>query len=151
MTCNNGKIQFQINFASRGFHVYRNLWSPKIEQNLVMRQEVGNDTVPSVGANIPGKLTNFDIIWHIPREISCFCHYFVNNGGFNEARVQQSTYRPSPVPNGGQEIPIILIIKKGNKIRELFKEMEKKVKELFIEPEKIIRSKDDMSVDFEAD
>ena len=63
MTCDNGKIQFQINFASRGFHVYRNLWSPKIEQNLVMRQEVGNDTVPSVGANIPGKLrtlTSYD-------------------------------------------------------------------------------------------
>ena len=29
--------------------------------------------------------------------------------------------------------------------------MEKKVKELYIEPEKIIRSNDDMPVDFEAD
>ena len=116
-----------------------------------MRQEVGNETVPSVGANIPGKLANFDIIWHIPREISCFCDYFVNNGGFNEARVQQSKYRPSPIPNGGLEIPITLIIKKGNRIRELFKEMEKKVKELSIEPEKMIRSEDGMSVDFEAD
>ena len=46
MTCDNGKIQFQINCASREFHVYRNIWSPKIGQNLVVRQEVGNDHDP---------------------------------------------------------------------------------------------------------
>ena len=95
-----------------------------------MRQEVGNYTIPSVGANIPGKLTNFDIIGQIPREISRFCHYFVNNGGFIEARVQQSKYRPSPIPNGGLEILVTFIIKKGNSTREVFEEMEKKVKEL---------------------
>ena len=46
VTCDNGKIQFQINCASRGFHFYRNMWSPKIGQNLVARQEVGHDQDP---------------------------------------------------------------------------------------------------------
>ena len=81
MRCDNKKIQFQINCASRGFHVYRNIWSPKIGQNLAMRQEIGNDRdsfAMSAGANIPGKLTNFDMVGHILREISHFCHYFVN-------------------------------------------------------------------------
>ena len=61
MTSNNGKINFQINCASRGFHVYRSIWSSKIRQNLVVRQEVLNDHDPfamAVGASIPGKLTH---------------------------------------------------------------------------------------------
>ena len=77
MRCGNGKIQFQINCESRGLHVYGNIWSPNIGQNLVMRQEIGNEHDPfamSAGANIPGKLTNFDMVGHIPREISRFCH-----------------------------------------------------------------------------
>ena len=41
----------------------------------------------SVGANVPGKLTNFDIVGHTPDEVSHFCHYFINYGGFIEARV----------------------------------------------------------------
>ena len=41
----------------------------------------------SVGANIPGKLTNFDIVGHTPDEVNHFCHYFINYGGFIEARV----------------------------------------------------------------
>ena len=96
MTSDNGKMQFQINCASRGFHVYRNIWSPKIGQNLVVRQEVGNDRDPfamSVGANIPEKLTNFDIVGHISCEISRFCYYFFNYGGFIEVRVLKSKYR----------------------------------------------------------
>ena len=67
------------------------------------------------------------------------------------ARVQESKHRPSPVLNGGLEIPITLVIKKGNSTREVLENMEKRVKELYIEPEKIIRSSNDMPVDFEAD
>ena len=114
-TCVNGKIQYQINCASRGFHVYRNIWSLQIGQNLVARQEVGNDHDPfamSAGVNTPRKLTNFDIVRHIPREISRSCRYFVNYGGYIEARVQESKYRPYHIPYGGLEIPITLIIKK---------------------------------------
>ena len=55
------KQQFQIFCASRGFHVYINLWKPKLGQILEIRQEVGNVHDPfciSIGANIPGRLTN---------------------------------------------------------------------------------------------
>ena len=129
MTCDNGKIkfQFQINCAGCRLHVYRNTWSPKIGQNLVVRQEVRNDCNPfamPVEANISGKLTNFDIVGHIPQKISLFCHYFVNYWGFIEARVQESKYRPSPIPNGGLESPITLVIKKGHSTREVFEKME---------------------------
>ena len=72
MTCHEGKFQFQINCASRGFHVYRNIWSPKIAQNLVVRQEVVNDHdlfTMSVEGNIPEKLTKFDIVGQKSRAV----------------------------------------------------------------------------------
>ena len=56
MTDHNGKKQFQINCTGRGFHVYRNIESPNIRHNLVVRQEVGNDHdlfTMSVRASIP--------------------------------------------------------------------------------------------------
>ena len=84
----------------------------------------------SIGANIPGKLTSFDIVGHIPREIGRFCHYFVNYGGGIEAKVRESKYRPSPVPSGGLEIPILLIIKTGESSSEVFEKMEIKVNEI---------------------
>ena len=32
-------------------------------------------------AQIPGNLTNFDVVEHITLEITCCCHYFLNYGG----------------------------------------------------------------------
>ena len=54
-----GKQQFQILCASRGFHVYRTLWSPKLGQTLEVRQDIGNVHNPfsiSLRAKIPGKI-----------------------------------------------------------------------------------------------
>ena len=111
-----------------------------------MKQEVGNVHDPfamSIGADIPGKLISFDIVGYIPREISRFCHYFVNYGGAFEAKVQETKYRPSPIPSGGLEIPILLIIKKGESSSEVFEKMEIKVNEMYIEPDKIKRTNND--------
>ena len=145
MSFNNGKIKFQIDCASRGYHIYRNIWSPKLGQDLLVKEEVGNVHDPfamSIGADIPGKLTSFDIVGHIPREISRFCHYFVNYGGA-KAKVRETKYRKSPIPSGGLEIPILLIIKKGESSSEVFEKMEIKVKEMYIEPDKINSTNND--------
>ena len=94
-----------------------------------MRQEVGNGHDPfamSVGATIHGKLTKFDIVGHIPCEVSHFCHYFVSCEGFIEARVRESKYRPSPILNGGLEIPITLIIKKVTAPGKFLKKWKKR-------------------------
>ena len=64
---------------------------PDLDQSLQVRQETGNlhddPFAISLGAKIPGKLTDFDVVGHIPREISRFCHYFLNYGGKLEAPV----------------------------------------------------------------
>ena len=75
---NSGKTKFQLSCASRGFHKYREIWNPILGQNLSVQQELGNVHGPfalSLSVKIPGELTKRDIIGHIPREISRFCHY----------------------------------------------------------------------------
>ena len=49
-----GKEQFEIACASRGFHVYHELWKPKLGQKLQIDQEIDNIHDPfaiSLGAN----------------------------------------------------------------------------------------------------
>ena len=85
----------------------------------------------SVGAIIPGKLTNFDIIGHMPREMTRFCHYFVNYREFVEARVRESKYRPSPMPNGGLKISMLSLSKKVRAPEKLSKKWEKNARALY--------------------
>ena len=54
-----------------------------------------------------------------------------------EAHVTCSKYRPSPIPSGGLEIPILLIVKKGDSTVEVFKKMENLIRNYYVEPDKI--------------
>ena len=85
------KQRFEINYTCHGFHVYRNLWIPNLKQILQVKQElryVHDSLAISLGAKTPGKLTDFEVPEHIPREISKFCNYFVNYGGNHETCVR---------------------------------------------------------------
>ena len=150
-----GKQQFEITCASRGFHVYRELWKPNLGQNLQVKQEIGNSHDPfsiSLGAKIPEKLTDFDIVGHIPRQISRFCHYFVNYGGKIEARVRCTktvTYSFGRLENSYSSCH-----KKGDSRQEIFGKVESFVKSYYLEPEKIVaeakdKDSDDSDEDFE--
>ena len=68
-----GKQKFEIACASRGFHVYREIWNPKTGQKLQVNQEINNIHDPfaiSLGAKLNGKLTSNEIVGHIPLKIS---------------------------------------------------------------------------------
>lgn len=143
-----GRQRFEIPCASRGFHVYREVWTPRLGQSLKVEQEINNVHDPfaiSLGTKIPGKLTDKEIVGHIPREISRFCHYFLNYGGKLETRVTCARYRPSPIPTGGLEIPILLIVLKADSTDEVFEEMENLVNSYYIDPDQIVaeEGKDD--------
>ena len=114
-----GKKQLEIACASRGFHVFYELWKPKLGQMLHGRQEIGNLNDPFaifLRTKIPGKLTDFDAVRDNAQEISRFCHYFLNYGGKLEARVCCTKYRLTPIDD--LEIPILLIFKKKKKFDE---------------------------------
>ena len=45
---------------------------------------------------------------HIPREISRRVYYFIKTGCFVNGSYISTKYRPSPIPFGGLEIPLLL-------------------------------------------
>lgn len=149
-----GRQRFEIPCASRGFHVYREVWTPRLGQSLKVEQEINNVHDPfaiSLGTKIPGKLTDKEIVGHIPREISRFCHYFLNYGGKLETRVTCARYRPSPIPTGGLEIPILLIVLKADSTDEVFEEMENLVNSYYIEPDQIVAEEGEDDEEGEGD
>ena len=111
-----GMRQFELDCACRGCHVYRNVWTPKRGENLIVENEFANVHDPfALSFNTKMQRKGFKesrVVGHIPREISRFCHYFLNYGGYLQAVVRDTHYRRSPIPKGCLEIPIRLIVKK---------------------------------------
>ena len=137
-----GKQQFEIACASRGFHVHRELWK-LTKVNYKSFKSIKKSAIfmtpsrsISLGAKIVRKLTDNEIVGHIPREISRFCHYFTNYGGKLEARVTCTKHRPSPIPSGGLEIPILLIAKTWDSTEEIFGKMEDLLRSYYVEQTK---------------
>ena len=60
------------------------------------------------------------VIDHIQSELSRFCRYLMDYGGFLEAKVRDTVCRISPIPNKSLEIPLTLIVKKGSTNSEVF-------------------------------
>ena len=95
---------------------------------------------------ISGKI----LIGHIPRELSRFCNFFLDYGGKLEVTVRCTKYRRSPLPQGGLEIPVTLLIFKGDSSDDVYSNMQELVANNYIEPEKISvidKKKDDSDIE----
>lgn len=126
--------------ASRGFHEYRKIWSPKLGQKLIVKREKANVFDPyamGLYCKIKGKIENLTLVGHLPREISRFCKFYVEYSGELGATVRSTKFRRSPLPQGGLEIPIDFLVKISKASEDIYKKMKVFVKENYMEPEKI--------------
>lgn len=64
--------------------------------------------------NIRGKIETMSLVGHLPREVSRFCKFYFDYGGKMTAIVRASKFRRSPLPQGGLEIPITLMVSQGD-------------------------------------
>ena len=65
---------------------------------------------------LPGTLVG-SIVGHIPKKISRYTRYVVEHGASVDAFVLATHHRPSPLIQGGLEIPIRLVLKlTGNEV-----------------------------------
>ena len=129
-----GAFKYEMKCASRGFHEYRRVWTPRIRQSLTVQPEFGNVHDPYAMAlltKLAETILEMDIVGHLPREISRFCRYFVNYGGKLEVRVTDINYSRSPIPSGGLEIPILLIVIKANASPLVMGKMINEMKEYY--------------------
>ena len=149
---NNDIASFKVDCASRGYHVYRRLWKPKLNEKLEVGIDKDNVYDPyACGIYkyskevISGKI----LIGHIPRELPRFCKFFLDYGGKLEATVRCAKYRRSP-PQGGLEIPVTLLIFKDDSSDDVYSKMQELVANNYIEPEKIPvidKKKDDSDIE----
>ena len=58
---------------------------------------------------VSGKLKT---IGHVPREVSRRAYFYIKEeGGRIDGSVLSTHYRPSPIPSGGLEIPLMMTVK----------------------------------------
>ena len=83
---------------------------------------------------LPGTLVA-SIVGHIPKEISRYTRYIVEHGASVDGFVLATHHRPSPLIQGGLEIPIKLVVRltdkevNSAKLQKYLKFVDKKYKE----------------------
>lgn len=134
------ETSFSLACASRGFHEYRKIWAPRINQQLTVKPESENLFDPyAIGlfTKIRGKIEPLSLVGHLPREISRFCKFFIEYGGNIEANVCDIKFRRSPLPQGGLEIPITVTVLKNHASQKIYSKMQAFMKEYYVEPDNI--------------
>ena len=94
-----------LEFASaiRGFHYYRNWWQPEVEEVLDCAHEADNQYDYFVIKTC--QRTDGSIVGHLPTEISRATKYLLLRGSTVTATLSSTSYRRSPLVQGGLEIP----------------------------------------------
>lgn len=95
---------FRIESSVRGHHIYKDLWTPTIGEELQTVQELDNHHDPFAVAVVKEGVT----VGHIPRDISRVCWYFLERHNTITCRItdkrQYSSFRGK-----GLEVPCIIM------------------------------------------
>ena len=123
---------FQFTAAVRGFHVYRSIWKPYMEEELTCDHEYGNAfDCFAIKTEKDGR-----IVGHLPREISRPTKFLIDRGAKVIARITSNHYRKSPLFQGGLEVKCLVTVILPATVRGhlLLSNYEEMVKQLYTEP-----------------
>ena len=126
---------FEFNSAVRGYHYYQKYWQPEENERLFCVYEAGNPYdcfAVTTYVRSTGKTVS-----HLPMEISWPTKFLLQRGAIVFATLSSTTYRRSPLIQGGLEIPCKVTINmaetlKNKQIIDRYKEM---VDVLYSEPD----------------
>lgn len=94
---------FEREYSVRGFHVFRDVWTPFEGEILDTTREHNNPYDKYAVAVKKGQIT----VGHVPREISKTVAFFIKHGGIVVCKVMSSQHRHSEIA-GGLEIPCMI-------------------------------------------
>ena len=77
------KMPFEVDSCIRGFHIYKDIWSPEVGEVISCERELGNREDPFAVA----VKKNSTIVGHLPRTISCLCSLFLRHNGCITCRI----------------------------------------------------------------
>ena len=92
----------------RGYHEYRNVWTPTLNEVLRARQERNNpyDRYAIAALKHQSETHREQVVDHLPREISRYTWFIINHGAEVLVQVVDVNHRRSFLVQGGLEIPI---------------------------------------------
>ena len=101
-------LNFAFPCGLRGFHVYKELWNPKLNEKLETIHEENNPHDRYAVAAIRKTVSRLRpvVVGHLPREISRFTRFIILHGATVKVKVSDTKYRRSPLIQGGLEIPV---------------------------------------------
>ena len=92
----------------RCFHVYKELWNPRLNEKLdgIQEENYPHDryAVAAISETV-SRLTPV-VLGHLPWEISRFTRFIILHGATVKVKVSDTKYGRSPLIQGGLEIPI---------------------------------------------
>ena len=96
---------FSTESSIRGHHIYKDIWTPQVDERLYCKPEVGNIHDPyAVAVKRPSDNT---VVGHVPRKVSAVCCFFLRRGSIT-CVVTGSRRHSSDLPQGGLEVPCTL-------------------------------------------
>ena len=101
----------EIETCVRGHHVYKSIWSPTTGEELDCRREPSNAEDPYAVAVV----RRSTVVGHVPRKISAACSLFLRREGTIRCRITASRRFSDDLPQGGLEVPCILIFRGESK------------------------------------
>ena len=115
--------EFQKESCVRGYHVYKDVWNAVLGEELLCQREAGNSSDLYAVAVLKDGTT----VGHLPRKISRICTLFIRRGGTISCLVNGRRKYSADLPQGGMEIPCLLLFKGESKeIKKLVKLLSKK-------------------------
>ena len=78
---------FSTDSVIRGHHVYKDVWTPVVGEELMYQCELGNPRDPFTVSVLKGST----IVGHVPRKISAICSMFLQTCGTIDAEMAGST------------------------------------------------------------
>ena len=118
-------MDLYLNSCVRGYHIYKEIWTPTINEELQCQRESGNIHAVAI---VKDKV----VVGHIPRKISTLCSSFIRRGGLIICKVVGDRRSSSDLIQGGLEIPCSLTFTYAND-REI-----KKVKKLLVDHVQVV-------------
>ena len=104
--------EFSFNSCVRGFHIYRDIWTPALDKTLECEQQTGNPHDRYAVSTI----RQGAIVGHVPKKISRLCSLFLGRGGSITATITGVRQRSYDLPQGGLEIPCKLFFRGSEKL-----------------------------------
>ena len=111
----------EIECCIRGYHVYQDIWEAAVDEELVCRPERSNAHDRYAVAVMKNDL----VVGHLSSKFSRLYTLFMRRGGVILCRVTGRRRYSSDLPQGGLEIPCVLLLKGSSKELNKLKKLKR--------------------------